>query len=147
MKRRLVVLSMVVGLVVSVAEAVMPPYVYQRAREQATYHVQVQVTGTVPPAQTPGGCVTSGEVVRIFRDKSGELRPGTPLTFSVSCKRPGDATVVGGTLWTDRDALMRAKYLEVFLNRVDGGYQVALWQSRIIEAPTDTPVIAVKAGS
>ena len=50
--------------------------------------------------------------------------------------------MVGGTLWTDHDALRRAKYLEVFLNRVDGRYEVALWQSRIMEAPTDTPAIS-----
>jgi hypothetical protein len=132
---------MLLGLGVSAAEAVMPPYVYQQAREQATYHVQLAVTRVTPPAKTPGECSVAGEVVRIFRDKSGELRPGTPLAFTVSCKRRGDATVVGGTLWTDRDALLRAKYLEAFLNRVEGRYEVALWQSRIIEAPTDTPVV------
>jgi hypothetical protein len=147
MARRTIVLSMLLALVASVADAVMPPYVYQQAREQATYHVQVQVTRVVPPAKTPGECETTGEVVRIFRDTSGELRTGASMSFSVSCKRRGDATVVGGTLWTDHDALMRAKYLEVFLNRVDGRYQVALWQSRILEAPTDTPVIGIAAGS
>jgi hypothetical protein len=137
---------MLLGLAVSAAEAVMPPYVYKQARDEATYHVQVRVTRVVPPAATPGDCETAGEVVRIFRDKTGELRPGTPLTFAVSCKRPGDATVVGGTLWTDHDTLVRAKYVEAFLNRVAGRYQVALWQSRIIDAPTDKPAIGPSGG-
>jgi hypothetical protein len=44
-------------------------------------------------------------------------------------------------LWTDVEALTAATYLEVFLDRVDGRYRVALWQSRIIEAPTETPTI------
>jgi hypothetical protein len=70
-----ILVSMLLGLIVYEAEAVMPPQVYQQVREQATYHVQVQVTRVVPPAQTPGECLTSGEVVRIFRDKSGELQP------------------------------------------------------------------------
>ena len=57
--------------------------------------------------------------------------------------RPGDRIVVGGTLWTDHDRLKQARYLEAFLNRVERRYQIALWQSRIIEAPTDSPVIAI----
>jgi hypothetical protein len=138
-----ITLATLVGLGISGAEAVMPPWVYQGAREQATYHVQVKVTRVESPAQTPGECETTGEVIRIFRDRSGELRLGTTLGFSVSCTRPGDRMVVGGTLWTDHDRLKQAKYLEAFLNRVDQHYQVALWQSRIIEAPTDNPVIAI----
>ena len=43
--------------------------------------------------------------------------------------------------------LKQAKYLEAFLNRVERRYQIALWQSRIIEAPTDSPVIAIKPPS
>jgi hypothetical protein len=143
MKTRVMTLATLVGLGISVAEAVMPPWVYQQAREQATYHVQVKVTRVDSPAMTPGECETTGEVVRIFRDRSGELRRGTTLGFSVSCLRPGDRPVVGGTLWTNHDSLKQAKYLEAFLNRVERRYQIALWQSRIIEAPTDSPVIAI----
>src|SRR3989442_10348457 len=98
MNTRVIALSALVGLGISVAEAVMPPWVYQQAREQATYHVQVKVTRVDSPAMTPGECDTTGEVVRIFRDRSGELRVGTTLGFSVSCMRPGDSMVVGGTL-------------------------------------------------
>ena len=147
MYTRIIALSTLVGLGISVAEAVMPPWVYQQAREQATYHVQVKVTRGDSPAKTPGECETTGEVVRIFRDRSGELRLGTTVGFSVSCMRPGDPMVVGGTLWTDHDRLKQAKYLEVFLNRVERRYQIALWQSRILEAPTDSPVIAIRAPS
>jgi hypothetical protein len=143
MNTRVIALSTLVGLGISVAEAVMPPWVYQQAREQATYHVQVKVTRVDSPAKTPGECQTTGEVVRIFRDRSGELRLRTTLGFSVSCMRPGDPMVVGGTLWTDHDRLKQAKYLDAFLNRVERRFQIALWQSRIIEAPTDSPVIAI----
>ena len=142
MNTRVIALSALVGLGISVAEAVMPPWVYQQAREQATYHVQVKVTRVDSPAMTPGECETTGKVVRVFRDRSDELPLGT-LAFSVSCMRPGDRIVVGGTLWTDHDRLKQARYLEAFLNRVERRYQIALWQSRIIEAPTDGPVIAI----
>ena len=59
-----------------------------------------------------------------------------------ACSRRDDPKVVGGTLWTDLDALMRARYLEVFLNPGEGRYVVAARQSRIVDAPTDTPTFA-----
>jgi len=87
------------------AEAALPPYVYAQARDQATYHLQIKVTSVTPPAKTPGECETSGEVVRIFRDRSGALRLGTTVAFAVSCSRRGDPPIVGGALWKDLDAL------------------------------------------
>lgn len=125
----------------ALAFAVMPPWVYERAREEAMYHVQVRILSVNGPARTPGECAITSEVVRIFRDKSAMLRQGTRLAFTVSCRKPGDQVVVGGTLWTDYDSLLRAQYLEVFLNREEQRYEVALWQSRIIDAPTTDPVM------
>jgi len=140
--RRAAILGSILCLVViPPTDAALPPYVYAQARDQATYHLQIKVTDVTPPAKTPGECETSGEVVRIFRDRSGTLRLGDRLAFAVSCSRRGDPRIVGGVLWTDYDALMRARYLEAFLNRENGRYRIALWQSRIIEAPTDAPVL------
>jgi len=121
------------------AFAVMPPWVYQRAREEATYHIQVRILRMAGPDKTPGECSVVAEVVRIFRDKSAALTTGTTLDFTVSCSKAGDRVPIGGTLWTDHDRLMQAKFLEVFLNSDGGRYQVALWQSRIIEVPTEQP--------
>jgi tetratricopeptide (TPR) repeat protein len=137
-----IVLSILGSAGMPAAEAALPPYVYEQAREQAAYHVQIKVTRVTPPPKTPGECETTGDVARVFRDRSGELRLGTRLAFAVSCSRRSEPPLVGGTLWTDLDTLRAAKYLEVFLNRTDGRYQVALWQSRIIDAPTDKPVFA-----
>jgi hypothetical protein len=140
-RARILVASIGFVLALTTAEAALPPHVYEEARRTATYHVQVKLTGVTPPPKTPGACDVDAEVVRIFRDRSGALRLGERLAFAVSCSRRGDPIVVGGVLWTDYDALMSATYLEAFLNRVDGRYQVALSQSRIIEAPTDAPVM------
>jgi hypothetical protein len=119
--------------------AMMPPWVYQEARDTAMFHVQVNIAGVKEPERTPGDCTVTGEVVRIFRDKPGTLRQGERLDFTVSCTKPGDPVVIGGAIWTDYERLWKAKYLEVFLNRADQGYEVALWQSRIIGAPTAQP--------
>jgi hypothetical protein len=121
------------------ASAVMPPWVYQKARDTAMFHAQVKVLHVTGPARTPGECVVTGEVVRIFRNTPGTLRPKAALHFTVSCSKPGDPMIVGGTLWKDYNRLMKAKYLEVFLNSEGGNYEVALWQSRIIAAPTERP--------
>ena len=142
MKTRVMTLATLVGLRISAAEAVMPRWAYRQVREQATSHAQVKATRVDSSAMTPGECETTGEVVRVYRDRSDELRLGT-LAFSVSCMRPGDRIAVAGTLWTDHDRLKQVRYLEAFLNRVERRYQIALWQSRIIEAPTDSPVIAI----
>src|SRR5436309_803048 len=109
-------------------------------------------TGDVPrPGQGDTGCLVGHDAWRMRDDGRGrtrlsrssdELRLGT-LAFSVSCMRPGDRIVVVGTLWTDHDRLKQARYLDAFLNRVERRCQIALWQSRIIEAPTDSPVIAI----
>lgn len=121
------------------ASAVMPPWVYDKARETAMFHVQVKILNVTGPAQTPGPCMVTGEVVRIFRDTPGTLKAGVTIKFTVDCSKPGGLVIVGGTLWTDYDSLMRAKYLEVFLDRTERGYEVALWQSRVIGAPTAQP--------
>ena len=100
MKTRVMTLSTLVGLRISAAEAVMA---YRQVREQATSHVQVKVTRVDSPAMAPGECETTGEVVRVFRDRSDELRLGT-LAFSVSCMRPGDRIAVAaryGRIMTD----------------------------------------------
>ena len=119
--------------------AMMPPWVYQEARDKAMFHLQAKIIWVQEPAHTPGECSVTGKVMRIFRDKPGTLQQGARLDFTVSCTKPGDPMIVGGTIWTDYNKLVKARYLEVFLNRTDQGYEVALWQSQIIEEPTAQP--------
>lgn len=121
------------------AQAVMPPAVYEQARDDAPYHVQVAVRSVAVADQTPGACTVSGEVVRIFRDTGGRLAVGEPVTFSVSCTRAGDRVPIGGVLWTDAARLSAARFVEAFLLGVPPDLSVALYQSRIIEAPSETP--------
>lgn len=64
-------------VVISGVEAALPPQVYEKARADATYHVQVKTSRVIPPARTSGDCETEGEVVRIFRDKSGARARGS----------------------------------------------------------------------
>jgi hypothetical protein len=123
------------------ALAVMPPSVYEQARTDAMFHVQVRILSVNGPANTPGNCAVTGEIVRIFRDKPGKLKQGKRVAFTISCRKPADLAVIGGTLWTDYDSLLNAQYLEVFLNSNESGYEVALWQAQIIEKATEQPIM------
>ena len=123
------------------AGALLAPEYYAQARKEAPYHVQVRVMSVNGPARTPGECAITSEVVRIFRDIPGRLKQATRLAFTISCRRVGDEATPGPTLWKDYESLLRAEYLEVFLNKNNGGYAVVMWQSQIIEKPTDLPVM------
>jgi hypothetical protein len=120
------------------ADALMPPQVYQRARMDAPYHVQVAIERMRAPSATPGICRVTGKIVGIFRDTPGKLRVGMPVRLAVSCVQKGDRIPLGGTLWKQLDALKRARYIEAFLTADMG---IALWQSRIVTAPSKQPAI------
>ena len=119
----------------------MAPEYYAQARNQAAYHVQVRLLSVNGPAKTPGECALTSEIVRIFRDAPGNLKQWMRLAFTVSCRKPGDQMTVGGTLWQDYDNLLRAEFLEVFLNKTNGTFAVAMWQSQIVDKPTSQPVM------
>ena len=128
-------------LLVSPAAAVLAPEFYAKARKEAPYHVQVRILSVNGPLKTPGECAITSEVVRIFRDVSGRLKQATRLAFTISCRKPADELNVGGALWQDYDSLLSAEFLEVFLTKTNGGYAVVMWQSQIIDKPTNQPVM------
>jgi hypothetical protein len=110
------------------AWSMMAPIHYTRARAEAAHHVQFEISAR------EGGRVT-GRVVRVFR---GPLRKGARLTLHLSVRDPSAPVIVGGTVWTDPQALAGARYLEAFL---DGDPpDIVMNQVKIIEAPTEAPV-------
>lgn len=124
---------------VSLAQAMMPPWVYEKARNEAPYHIQVAVEGVKVPSKTPGDCEVSGKIVSIFRDTPGNLADDEEITFPVACIRAGDEALIGGTIWTDVKELLDARYIEVYLVDEEDGFNTALWQSQIIDEPSSTP--------
>jgi len=118
---------------------VMPPEVYQKAREDAPLHVQVAISDVAVPEATPSTCIVSGEIVRIFRDTAGVLAVGDAVEFPVSCSRAGEQVPIGGVLWTDADALAEARFLEAYLIGSGPSFDVALYQLRLIAAPSEAP--------
>ena len=125
------------------AHALMAPEFYRQARADALFHVQVAIDKVTPPAKGPGSCMVEGKVAEVFKDAGNKLPAGTPVSFSVACHRKGEEVPIGGTMWTDTDALMSAKYIEAYLMPGVDGYAVAMWNSKIIAAPSKSPQFPV----
>jgi hypothetical protein len=125
------------------AHALMAPEFYRQARADALFHVQVAIDKVTPPAKGPGSCMVEGKVAEVFKDAGNKLPAGAPVSFSVACHRNGEAVPIGGTMWTDTDALQSAKFIEVYLVPGVDGYAVAMWNSKIIAAPSKAPQFPV----
>ncbi len=120
----------------------LPAHEYARAAVDAELHVQVEVERVELPPGTSGEAVVVGRVARVFRGASALL--SSRISFEVSCCREGDDSPPSGTLWTPMEQLERARVIETYLNRAgQDGFHVPMWQSFIIDAVTDTPVVVV----
>ena len=126
------------------ASAMMPPEVYQKAREEAPYHVQVAITKVDAPRQGPGGCFVEGQVLKIFKDEGDRLKKDEIVGFPVACHRRGETVPIGGTVWLDTDQLEKAEYIEVYLNADADGFEPALWNYQLIPKPSDEPMMPVE---
>ena len=132
-------LAFVFVFVSSSAHALMAPEFYRQARADAPFHVQVAIDKVTPPASGPGNCIVAGKIAEVLRDAGNKLPAGTPVSFAVACHRQGEKVPIGGAKWTDTDTLTSAKYIEAYLTPGVDGYAVAIWNSKIIDAPSKAP--------
>ncbi len=116
------------------AFAVLAPEYYEQARRSAANHVQIDIEDVDEPGGGMGDCVVTGKVAKVFR---GDLMPGAEIAFSVACYDYGDMPV-GGTLWTDMDALSDAKVLEAFMT-AGPKPRILLDQVEIVPEARDRP--------
>ena len=114
----------------------------KKARDAATYHVQVELLD-VPGgfAQPYGNLGVQGRVVRIFKGDS-RLKIGDRVEFSVAIVVDPECLLDGG-LTLPYDELLRARYLEVCLNGVPPRCNTVIDLHDIVPEPTDSPQIAV----
>ena len=124
--------------------AMLPASHYLRAQRTADWHVQVELLKVPTVASTPATATVHAKIVRIFRATS-PITLGEELTFGVSVIRPDDEMPASGIIWTDYDQLTAARFMEVFLNSTTKlpHCEVALWQSRLIDQPSDKPCMAL----
>ncbi|MFZ4761960.1 MAG: hypothetical protein ACOYK8_04010 [Alphaproteobacteria bacterium] len=120
-----------------------PASSFIHARKKSAHNVQIKVTHIEPPSSSYGICHVKGKVVNVFKTKSGILQADHPVHFFVSCANPGSVTgsLGRGTLWLSKPAVIKAQYMEVYLNGTTE-FVAAMGQACIIEQPTDKSVCA-----
>jgi hypothetical protein len=131
-------------LLAGAASAMMAPEFYRKARAEAPYHVQIAITKVDAPRVGPGTCGVEGQVLEIFKDATGKLAKDMVIGFSVACYRRGETLPVGGVVWLEIDALEQADYMEVYLADAANGFEVPLWNYRLIPKPSSAPQFPVE---
>lgn len=131
-------------LLVGAASAMMAPEYYQKARAEAPYHVQIAITRVEAPRVGAGACGVEGQVLQIFKDTTGKLAKDMIIGFPVACRRQGDVVPIGGTVWLNTEALEHADYMEVYLDDAAEGFDVALWNYKLIPALSSAPQFPVQ---
>ena len=126
------------------AGAMMAPEYYRKARAEAAYHVQIAITKVEAPRVGPGSCAVEGQVLEIFKDATGKLSKDMTIGFPVACHRADEKVPIGGTVWLDTDALEKADYMEVYLDDSADGFEVPLWNYKLISKLSDTPQFPVE---
>ncbi len=119
----------------------MPPWVYQYARAEASVHVQLRCEAVGPLVGPERIMRIRGQIERIFRDRTGTLRCGQRIAFTVPVSNPfaeADQTP-SGTIYHNPDRLCRARWLEGFFEW-DGELHLIHSQITPILGPTGEPV-------
>ena len=120
----------------SAAQAVMPPEVYQRARDEAPFHLEVEVISVTTPEADYGVCQVWARVVMIARDTPGRISLGQELGFGVDCvHRDADPNAApDGPLFEIAEDLQPDRRLDVYLEgSAWGGFSVPAGQVGIID--------------
>ena len=126
--------AMLTLMFASTASAVLPPQVYEEARDSAQYHALIRVTTVMVPSRTPGECTIRGTVTELLRKTNDALKVGETLALDIACRHPNDEIPDGGTLWTKIGALKRATVIEAYLNREGDGYRIPRDQVSVTES-------------
>lgn len=134
---RLMVPAMFVAVLAVPAEAALPCNVYDDFVAGAVMIMQVVPTSVTPPEGGGQGiCTFRGEMVRSFL---GPHPVGTAIETSISCMAPFEPgsdrdIMVGGTVWTDFEALRDAAVVELHISPEGGPVDTGVV---LLEAPTD----------
>ncbi len=119
----------------------MHPNAYLEARRSAQHHLQAQIEAVQLPPVFPGEATIEARVGPVFTgDKS---LTGSTVKFDISTLLQSDSMPTGGVNWVFAEGLVQGAWLEVFLNGDPPHCSVALWQSRPIAGPSETPTMSL----
>jgi hypothetical protein len=114
----------------------LPPDEYERAAQQADYHIQIEIQGVTH--NTDHAQVT-GRVVRVFRGTSELLNRNLllevpTLSFEDQINAPPD-----GITRVSKESIRPRRILEALVNTGSGKPEIPLGLCAILRDPTDTP--------
>ena len=119
------------------AQAMMPPYVYEEARENATYHLTVEIIAVTASEDAVGECHIEAKVADIMRDRTDAVAIGDSVNFSVDCLR-ADADpneIPSCVMFLTTEYLVTGARLEAYLNGGPEDYGVAEGQVSFVTSP------------
>jgi hypothetical protein len=119
----------------------MAPFIYEQARANAPFHVQIW-RGRVESLPNDDGSIrVTGRIVRIFRNSDRSLHWGQRVSFSVPIisHTRSDNPTLDGTIRHAWETVGRARYLEAFLESWEGEIHLVCSQVAPIRHPTRWP--------
>lgn len=96
------------------AAALMPPYVYESARDSAASVIVLTVEKVTPPRRPFGSCVVEGAVAKVERGTAYQV--GQKVTLDVPCATPDATPPIGGTIYQPTPALTASKFGRAYLD-------------------------------
>jgi hypothetical protein len=123
-----------------------PNHARKKALEEATYHVQVELTD-VPKdvGQSRGELEVKGRVVRIFKGDS-KLRTGDLIEFAVGVLIEEGHMPPGRAVFR-HSSLLTARYMEVCLDGDPPKCRTVIDLYSIVPEPTNSPQIVFELGN
>ncbi|ABS67886.1 hypothetical protein Xaut_2644 [Xanthobacter versatilis] len=105
------------------ATALMPPYVYENARNDAKSVIVIAVDEVAVTPHPFGTCTVTGTVKKVERGTT--YSTGQKVELGVPCAKPNASPPLGGTIYQDVDRLKASRFGRAYL---DAAGQVVLSQ-------------------
>jgi len=120
----------------------MAPFVYEQARADAPFHVQLWRGRIEPQPANATSIIVTGRIVRLFRNKGRALHWGQKVSFAIPIVNPaGSGTpALDGTIRHAWESVGPARCLEAFLESWNGEIYLVRSQVAAIRRPTWRPV-------
>jgi hypothetical protein len=112
-----------------------------RWRNEAPFHVQLELQKDPSPPLEPRQFKVRGTVVRVFRS-DGRLSIGDSVEFNLWICEPRDAPT--GPAHTNRSSFMAASHLEAYLTGNPPLCRLAAYEFTLLSVPTNQPVMSVE---
>lgn len=118
----------------------MAPFVYEQARANAPFHVQLCRCYRVGLPDDTASLRVTCRVLRIFRNGGGSLHFGQRVSFTIPLINRAGRPLLDGVIRLDPDYLFQARFWEAFLDGWDGEFHLVRSQIAPIRWPTWEPV-------